>query len=176
MGGFHVCPSAKVVAPCACQGITNYAPTKQSGDSASGRARSLYPPSRPLQKSAIPRSFLPNLFQSSIWKTAVLLGILIASSRIAPAQALESGQRGTEIAPFAQYTLLSPDWGPTRDVGFAGGVDYTRFIRSIPVRSHIDLRVDFSRQQWNIDPQTLTPTTLGVGIAYRIPFHNGREE
>ncbi len=190
-----------------------------------------------------------HLFHSSIRKTAIILGILIAASRIAPAQALESGQRGAEIAPFAQYTLLSPDWGPDNNIGFAAGIDYTRFIRSIvqpslelrytnangsavgehtytgglklqttihhihpyvtilagkgfidfthpangyisdssfvvaygggaivPVRSNIDLRLDFSRQQWNIDPQTLTPTTFGVGVAYRIPFHNGRTE
>jgi hypothetical protein len=192
---------------------------------------------------------LPNLFHSSVRKTAIILGILVATSRIAPAQAVESGQRGAEIAPFAQYTLLTPDWGPTNNVGFAAGVDYTRFIRSIvqpslelrvtnatgstvsehtysgglklqttihrihpyftilggkgfidfthpingyisdssfvfaygggailPVRSNIDVRLDFSRQQWNIDPQTLTPTAFGVGIAYRIPFHNGRTE
>jgi Outer membrane protein beta-barrel domain len=192
---------------------------------------------------------LPNLFHSSIRKTAIILGVLIATSRIAPAQAIESAQRGAEIAPFAQYTLLSPDWGPTNDVGYTFGVDYTHFIRSIvqpsleirmtsasgitvnehsytgglklqtsihgirpyftilagkgfidfnnpvngyisdnsliyalgggatfAIQSHLDLRVDFSHQQWNIDPQTLTPTALGVGLAYRIPFRNGRSE
>jgi hypothetical protein len=176
-----------------------------------------------------------------------LLGIL-AAARIAPAQALETAQRGAEIAPFAQTVLLSPDWGPTRNLGYTVGIDYSRFIRSIvqpsielrmtsasgttvneksylgglklqtpaihrihpylavlggrgfidfnhatngytgdnsfvismaggarfPVTSQLDLTVEYSWQQWNIDPQILNPSTLGVGVAYRIPFHTGR--
>jgi hypothetical protein len=43
-----------------------------------------------------------------------------------------------------------------------------------PITSQLDLTVDYSWQQWNLDPQTLNPTTLGVGVAYRIPFHSGR--
>jgi len=146
---------------------------------------------------------------------------------------MEAAQRGGEFAPFVQTTLLSPDWGPTSNVGYTIGVDYTRFIRSIvqpslevrmtsangstvgersyigglklqttihgihpyftllggegrtfiyslgggaiiPIHSQLDLRLDFTHQQWNIDPQTLTPVTLSVGVAYRLPFHNGR--
>jgi hypothetical protein len=189
------------------------------------------------------------LMHCSICKTAFLLATLMATARIASAQAVVTGQRGAEIAPFAQTTLLDPDWGPTHNVGYTVGVDYTRFIRSIvqpslelrmtnangatvgehtytgglklqtaihgihpyatilagkgfidfthpingyisddsfiyslgagaefTIRSQWALRLDFTHQQWNIGPQTLTPVTLGVGIAYRIPFHNGREE
>ncbi len=172
---------------------------------------------------------------------------MVASTRIASAQAMEAAQRGGEIAPFIQTTLLSPDWGPTNNVGYTVGVDYTHFIRSIvqpslelrmisangrtvgersyigglklqttihgihpyftllggegtisftnstssyrgdnsfvyslgagatiPIHAQLDLRLDFTHQQWNIDPQTLTPVTLSAGIAYRLPFHNGR--
>jgi hypothetical protein len=184
-----------------------------------------------------------------IRKVALVLGIVLATARVAPAQALEAGQRGTEIAPFAQFTVTAPDWGPDKNRGYTIGVDYTRFIRSIvqpsieirmtaangstvdektysgglklqatihrvrpyftllagkgfitfnqPINNylgdnsliytlgggaafaagqHMDLRLDFTHQNWNIGPQTLTPITLGVGLAYRIPFHSGRTE
>ena len=187
------------------------------------------------------------LSHRSIWNAACLCALLLASSQIAPAQAMEAAQRGGEIAPFALTTLLSPDWGPTTNVGYTVGVDYTHFIRSIvqpslelrmtsangstvgersyigglklqttihgihpyftllggegritftnptnsyvgdntfiyslgagaiiPIHSQLDLRLDFTHQQWNINPQTLTPVTLNVGIGYRLPFHNGR--
>jgi opacity protein-like surface antigen len=157
-----------------------------------------------------------------------------------------TADRGAAITPFAQSTMLYPDWGPTRNYGYTAGLDYTRFIRSIvqpslelrittangntvnehsytgglklqapaihfihpyitvlggkgfidfvhPINGYIsdssfvyslgggadftihsqwDLRVDYTHQQWNIEPQTLTPVTVGVGIAYRIPFHS----
>jgi hypothetical protein len=192
---------------------------------------------------------LSNLFQSPILKAALVLGSLIAAVRIVPAQALEAGDRGAEIAPFAQYTIVTPDWGPDNNLGYTVGIDYTRFLRSIvqpslelrmtsangstvgeksysgglklqttihrirpyltvlagqgyitfnhPLNNylndnsfifsvgggalfsagrHVDLRLDFTHQNWNIGPQTLTPVTLGIGMAYRIPFHNGRAE
>jgi len=193
------------------------------------------------------RCVLSNLSHGSSWKAVCLFAALLASSRIAPAQALVTAQRGAEIAPFVQTTLLHPDWGPTSNLGYTVGVDYTRFIRSIvqpslevrmtsangntvgertyigglklqttihgirpyatvlggegqitfthPVgnylndstfvyslgggvaftlHSQLDLRLDFTDQQWNLQPGTLTPMTFGVGIAYRLPFHNGR--
>jgi len=195
------------------------------------------------------RCLLSNLLHRPILKAALVLGMLLSIARAAPAQALDAGERGTEIAPFAQYTVVAPDWGEDHDFGYTVGVDYTRFIRSIlqpslelrmssvtgptvgektysgglklqttihgirpymtllagkgfitfdnPINNYIsdssfivsagcgvlfsaghnvDLRLDFTHQNWNLDPQTLTPVTLGVGIAYRIPFHNGRTE
>lgn len=41
---------------------------------------------------------------STISKSAFFLGILLATARVAPAQAMVSAQRGAEIAPFT----LSP--------------------------------------------------------------------
>lgn len=193
------------------------------------------------------RCVLSNLRHCSIWNAACIIGVLLASTRIAPAQAAETAQRGAEITPFVQTTLLIPDYGPTHNIGYTVGVDYTHFIRSIVqpslelrmtsasgatvgeksyigglklqtsihgihpyftvlggegvitfthptnnylsdntfiyslgggatinIHSQLDLRLDFTHQQWDIDTQTLTPVTLGVGIAYRLPFHNGR--
>ena len=183
------------------------------------------------------------------FKAAILLGILLATTHIASAQALVTAQRGSEITPFAQATLLSPDWGQTDNLGYTFGVDFTHFIRSSFVQPSLELRmnsaggttvlersylggfklqapsihaihpyatllggdgtiafthpsggylgdhtfvfslgagadfnitqqwttrVDFAYQFWNIDPQTLTPITLGVGIAYHIGAHTGR--
>jgi hypothetical protein len=217
---------------------------------ASGLARSF-----PLQAANAPtgsflRCLLSNLLYRPMLKAALVLGMLLAIARVAPAQALEAGERGAEIAPFAQYTMVTPDWGDDHDFGYTVGVDYTRFIRSIlqpslelrmtratgstvgektytgglklqttihrirpyitllagkgfitfdhpvypnylgddsfifsvgagallPVGHHVDLRLDFTHQNWNIGPQTLTPVNLGVGIAYRIPFHKGRSD
>jgi hypothetical protein len=191
---------------------------------------------------------MPKLLPCPHWKAVCLFGVLLASTRVASAQALETAQRGAEIAPFVQTTYLKPDWGPTNNIGFTVGVDYTRFIRSIvqpslearftnaggstvgehsfsgglklqtsirnvhpyftllagegiitfthpanpnytsdnsviysfggglavTVHSQWDVRLDFTQQEWNLGgSETLSPTTYGVGIAYRLPFHNG---
>ena len=183
------------------------------------------------------------------WKFAFILGLSLVAIKIAPAQAIVAAQRGAEIAPFAQTTLLSPDWGPTNNLGYTVGVDDTRLIRSIIqpslevrmssangntvgertytgglklqfsvrgihpyatllagmgsisfthpignysgdnstiyslgggaefyVAPHLKARVDFTHQNWDIDPQTLTPVTIGVGLSYNIPFHRGNVE
>lgn len=188
------------------------------------------------------------LLYSPTFKSAVLLGILLLATRIVSAQAMVTAQRSIEVAPFAQASLLSPDWGPTGNLGYTAGVDVTRFIRSslfqpalefrytrangttVNERSYaggiklqtaihgvhpyatllvghgnIDfnyanngyngdnsliyafgggadfnvtpqwkLRLDVLSQHWNLDPYTLTPMTLGVGIAYTLPAHNRR--
>ena len=192
-----------------------------------------------------------NLQRSPFSKSALflgtsLLGILLGSAGMASAQAMVSAQRGAEIAPFYQTTIVSPDWGPTNNFGYTFGVDYTRFVRLVlqpslefrmtgangqtvgehaytagfklqttvhgvhpyvtllggygditfthptgnytsdnsmiyslgagaefNVIRNLKLRVDFTHQQWNIDPQTLTPVTIGVGVAYSLPFFHG---
>lgn len=48
-----------------------------------------------------------------------------------------------------------------------GGADFD-------IRSGVKMRVDFSRQHWNLQPLVLTPTTLSVGFSYAIPFGYGR--
>jgi hypothetical protein len=188
-----------------------------------------------------------NLLHCWTWKFAFILGLSLVAAKVAPAQAVVTAQRGAEITPFVQTTLLSPDWGPTNNFGYTVGVDYTRFIRSIvqpslevrmssasgstvsertytgglklqfvirrihpyatllagmgdiafthPLSANytgdnstiyslgggaefnigpaLKARVDFTHQNWNIDPQTLTPVAIGVGISYSIPFHRG---
>jgi opacity protein-like surface antigen len=73
-------------------------------------------------------------------KTALCLGIAVAATGMASAQATVTAQRGAEIAPFVQTTLLRPDWGPQHDFGYTIGVDYTRFIRSI-LQPSLELRM-----------------------------------
>jgi hypothetical protein len=75
-----------------------------------------------------------------IRKSALLLGILLATTSIASAQALITAGRGAELAPFAEATLVRPDWGPGNNFGYMVGVDYTRFIRSI-VQPSLEVRV-----------------------------------
>lgn len=191
-----------------------------------------------------------NLLHLSTFKTAFLLGILAATAQAASAQALVTAQRGAEITPFAQATLISPDWGQTNNLGYTFGIDFTRFIRSPFVQPSLELRMnsaggttvlersyvggfkfqtrihgihpyatvlagdgsitfthpingylgdnsfvlsvgggaefnvthqlalrlDFTNQFWNLDPQSLTPLTFGVGVAYHIGARNGRIE
>lgn len=192
---------------------------------------------------------MPHLSQSLTLKCALLLGICSLASSAAAGQALITAGRGGEFTPFAQTTLVDPDWGGNHNLGYTVGLDYTRFFRSLVqpslearmtsangtvvnersyvggfklavslhgvqpyatilggrgeiffnypnngytsdnsfvyslgagaefnVTSQLAARVDFTHQQWNLDPQTLTPTTFGVGLAYRIPFHVGRVE
>jgi hypothetical protein len=185
-----------------------------------------------------------NLLHSWTMKSTLLLGISIAATGIASAQATVTAQRGAEIAPFVTTTLVSPDWGQTNNIGFTAGVDYTRFIRSI-VQPSLDLRVtnangknvgertylggfkiettikgvhpyavllagtgyikfmnpidsygsdtsfvyalgggadfhvtqswkvrlEYTQQHWDLDPQILTPGNFSVGASYSIPFH-----
>lgn len=81
-----------------------------------------------------------NLQLRSIWKTALLLGFLFAATRLISAQAVVTAQRGAEITPFAQYTLISPDWGPTNNFGYTAGLDYTGFIRSSFLQPSVEFR------------------------------------
>ena len=44
----------------------------------------------------------------------------------------------------------------------------------IPFARSLRARIDFTRQFWNIAPQTLNPVALSVGIAYTLPGRGGR--
>jgi hypothetical protein len=83
------------------------------------------------------RKLLSNLTM----KSAFILGISLAATGIASAQATVVGQRGAELAPFIQTTLLAPDWGQAHNIGITAGVDYTRFIRSSLFQPSLELRV-----------------------------------
>jgi hypothetical protein len=77
-----------------------------------------------------------NLLHRSI----VILGVLLAATQVAPAQAIVSAQRGAEFSAFGQATYITPDWGQKNNFGYTLGVDYTRFIRSI-VQPSIEFRI-----------------------------------
>jgi hypothetical protein len=102
-----------------------------------------------------------------ITKSAVLLGVSLTATAVASAQAVETAQRGAEITPFFQTTILRPDWGPTNNFGYTFGVDYTRFIRSI-VQPSLELRMSHA------GGQTVGETSYVVGLklqTYALPFH-----
>lgn len=50
---------------------------------------------------------------------------------------------------------------------FGGGADFN-------VTSQWKLRLDATRQQWNLGDAPLTPFAVGVGVSYSLPFHTGR--
>lgn len=72
-------------------------------------------------------------------KSVVVLGTMVSAAAVASAQASVAAQRGAEIAPFVQTTLLSPDWGQDRNLGYTAGVDYTRYLRSV-VQPSLEVR------------------------------------
>ena len=48
---------------------------------------------------------------------------------------------------------------------YGGGLEF-KAARSWKVRA------EYTQQRWNLDPNTLTPSTLGIGVAYAVPFRN----
>jgi hypothetical protein len=48
---------------------------------------------------------------------------------------------------------------------FGGGADFQ-------VKQAWKVRAEYTQQHWNLDPNTLTPSALGFGVAYTVPFHN----
>jgi hypothetical protein len=179
-------------------------------------------------------------------KTVILLAASLAVPAAASAQAAVTAQRGAEIAPFVQASIITPDWGPQHNIGYTVGIDYTRLISGIiqpslelryisangltvdehsitggfkiatsirnihpyatllagtggilfvhPVPGYPSdtayiyslgggaefnatenwkIRADFLHQVWNLEPNSLTPVTLSVGIAYSLHFHGG---
>jgi hypothetical protein len=73
-------------------------------------------------------------------RSTIILAVLLAATQVATAQAIVSAQRGSEIAPFAQATLISPDYGQSHNLGYTVGLDYTKFIRSSIVQPSIEFR------------------------------------
>jgi opacity protein-like surface antigen len=106
-----------------------------------------------------------NLLSSWTKKSVFLLGMSLAATGFASAQAITVGQRGAEITPFVTSTLVSPDWGQTRNLGFTAGVDYTRFIRAI-VQPSLELRMTNATGK-NVDERTY----LG-GFKVEAAIHN----
>lgn len=42
----------------------------------------------------------------------------------------------------------------------------------IPVHRSWKVRADYTQQHWNLEPNTLTPSTFGFGVAYTVPFRS----
>jgi opacity protein-like surface antigen len=97
-------------------------------------------------------------------KAALCLGITLAATGIAPAQAAVTAQRGAEIAPFFMTTQLHPDFGQPNNVGFSAGVDYTRFIQSI-IQPSIELRYT------NANGQQVGEHTFTGGLKLQTTIH-----
>jgi len=186
---------------------------------------------------------MPLFFRRSLL-LLLLNGALAGAAIQATAQAIPTVRRGAQFTTFAQATILSPDWGQTKNHGYSLGFDYTRFVpafiqpalefrftratgRTVNEKTFLGggkfqttfhgiqpyavallgkgfisfnynnpggqsdssivyglgggaeynvtpllkLRADFVHEHWNLDPNTLTPTTLNFGVAYTVPFH-----
>jgi opacity protein-like surface antigen len=47
---------------------------------------------------------------------------------------------------------------------YGGGAEFN-------VKRSWKLRAEYTQQHWNLDPNTLTPSAFGFGLAYSVPFH-----
>jgi hypothetical protein len=98
-------------------------------------------------------------------KSAFFLSALLTIPAVAPAQAIVSAQRGAEIAPFAQTSLLSPDWGTQRNTGFTAGVDYTRLLQTL-IQPSLELRYT------SANGQNVGEHSFSGGVKMGMAFHN----
>jgi opacity protein-like surface antigen len=98
-------------------------------------------------------------------KSAIFLSALLAVPAVISAQAIVSAQRGAEITPFVQSSLLSPDWGTQRNIGYTAGVDYTRLVQTL-IQPSLELRYISANGQ-NVDEHSL----IG-GLKFGMTFHN----
>ena len=95
-------------------------------------------------------------------------GLKLASTfhAIHPYAALLAGYGTIDFLHPVITAGFQPYWWDNSIVySIGGGADFD-VLRSWK------LRVDFLQQFWHL-PAPLTPTTLSVGIAYRLPFHTG---
>lgn len=104
-----------------------------------------------------------NVLQHWFTKSAFSLGIALAGTAVASAQATLAAQRGAELAPFVQTTMVSPDWGPTYNLGFTAGLDYTRYIHSI-VQPSLEVRFN------DAPGSTVSEHSFVGGLKLAIPF------
>ncbi len=57
---------------------------------------------------------------------AALLGLSLAATGIASAQANPTATRAAEVNAFGTLMVVNPDYGPKNNFGYSGGVDYNR--------------------------------------------------
>jgi hypothetical protein len=117
--------------------------------------------------------FLPGLVQPSLElrythangrtvnEQAILGGLRLQSTirNVHPYFLLMAG-RGVIAFNFFNGSSSSND---AMVYAFGGGAD-------LNVGRLWKVRADFSSQHWNLDPSTLTPSAISVGIAYRVPY------
>ena len=87
-------------------------------------------------------------------KTVILLAASLAVPAAASAQAAVTAQRGAEIAPFVQASIITPDWGPQHNIGYTVGIDYTRLISGI-IQPSLELRY-ISANGLTVDEHSIT--------------------
>jgi hypothetical protein len=73
-------------------------------------------------------------------KSALLLGVSLAATSLASAQAFNTARRDAEIIPFVQTTMLRPDYGQPNNTGYTLGADYARLIHAI-VQPSLEFRM-----------------------------------
>jgi hypothetical protein len=106
---------------------------------------------------------------SMIQRRALAITFLIAGAVAAAAdvsaQAVPTVERGSAFTPFVQTTIVNPDWGQTRDLGYSAGFDYTHYIRII-VQPSLEFR--FTR----VTGRTVNETTFLGGFRLQTTIHH----
>lgn len=106
---------------------------------------------------------LSTIFRRALALT-LLAGATAAAATHANAQALPTVQRGSELVPFAQYTIISPDWGQTHDLGYTAGLDYTRFTPTV-IQPSLEFRFTHGTGR------TVNETTYLGGLRLQTTIH-----
>lgn len=90
--------------------------------------------------------------------------LLAGAALVSGAQAIPTLQRGAELAPFVQTTVVNPDWGQTHNLGFTAGFDYTRFTPGI-VQPSLEFRMTTA------NGRTVNETTYLGGFKFQTAIH-----
>jgi opacity protein-like surface antigen len=111
-----------------------------------------------------PRIIMRTLLQRLTVTSTLLLGVALAATPAASAQAYVTGERGAAITPFVQTTLVTPDYGTSNNLGYTAGLDYTHFIRSI-VQPSLEFRFT------NANGTNVNERTYAGGLKLQTAFH-----
>jgi hypothetical protein len=101
---------------------------------------------------------------SRLARHSMLFGAVLGFAPVAGAQATITAGRQNAITPFAQATLLRPDWGPNSNIGYTVGLDYTHFIHS-RVRPSFELRTTYA------NGIVVNEHSYLGGFQLQVPFH-----
>jgi hypothetical protein len=67
-----------------------------------------------------------NLLNRRTVNTAAVLGLTLAATGIASAQATATATRAAEVNAFGSILIVNPDYGQKKNFGYTAGVDYNR--------------------------------------------------